>query len=115
MTAKNRIPFYSIVLLSAVLIACGTTKISEINADPARFANKEVSIAGEVVSAFGALSQGAFEMDDGTGRIWVISENYGVPAKGARVRVTGRVQSGITFGGRSFGTVLRQTKNRQGD
>jgi hypothetical protein len=36
-----------------------------------------------------------------------------VPAKGARVAVTGRLQSGVTFGGRSFANILRETKARR--
>ncbi len=110
---KTRLALYMLVIVSVALVACGTVKISEINADPSRFANKEVSIAGEVVNSIGALGQGAYEMDDGTGRLWVLSEGFGVPGKGARVRVTGRVQTGVTFDERSFGTVLRQTKARR--
>ncbi len=67
-----------------------------------------------MTSAFGALNQGAFEVDDGTGRLWVLSTGYGVPSQGAHVAVTGRVQSGVTVAGRSFANVLRETKPRQG-
>jgi hypothetical protein len=100
--------------LAVALAGCERTKISDINQDPARYANKEVTVAGEVTSAFGALNQGAFEVDDGTGRLWVVSSGFGVPSQGARIAVTGRVQSGVTVGGRSFANVLRETKPRQG-
>ncbi len=97
-----------------LLTACaGDVKIADINRDPARYANRDVSITGTAVQAVGALGQGAFELDDGTGRLWVISEGFGVPSQGARVRVTGRVQQGVTFVGRSFGTVLRETEKRK--
>jgi hypothetical protein len=102
------------LVLAAALAGCERTKISDINQDPTRYANKEVTIAGEVTSAFGALNQGAFEVDDGTGRLWVVSSGFGVPSQGARVAVTGRVQSGVTVGSRSFANVLRETKPRQG-
>ena len=101
-------------MLMAVLTGCERTKISDINQDPARFAGKDVTIAGQVTSAFGALNQGAFELDDGSGRLWVVSSGYGVPSQGAKVAVTGRVQSGVTVGGRSFANVLRETRPRQG-
>jgi hypothetical protein len=104
----------SVLVLAASLVGCERTKISDINQDPSRYAGKDVTIAGEVTSAFGALNQGAFEVDDGTGRLWVVSSGFGVPAQGARVAVTGRVQSGVTVGGRSFANVLRETKPRQG-
>lgn len=104
----------AVLALVAVLAGCERTNISEINQDPGRYANKEVTIAGEVTSAFGALNQGAFEVDDGTGRLWVVSSGFGVPSQGARVAVTGRIQSGVTVAGRTFANVLRETKPRQG-
>jgi hypothetical protein len=95
------------------LVACPQrTTIAKINSDPARFAGKEVSIAGTVSGSFGALGTGVFEVDDGTGRMWVYSQNYGVPGNGARVAVTGTITQGFTFGGRSFAVILRETERR---
>lgn len=88
------------------------TTIAKINNDPAHFAGKEVTIAGTVSGSFGALGTGVFEVDDGTGRMWVYSQNYGVPGNGARVAVTGTITQGFTFGGRSFATILRETQRR---
>jgi hypothetical protein len=114
-TNRERLGILAVALtLTAVLAGCERAKISDINQDPGRYANKEITIAGEVTSAFGALNQGAFEVDDGTGRLWVVSSGFGVPSQGARVAVTGRVQSGVTVAGRSFANVLRETKPRQG-
>jgi hypothetical protein len=97
------------------LVACDATKISDINMDPGRYAGKDVTIAGEVVDSYGLLGQGAFEVDDGTGRLWVLSSGFGVPAKGARVGVTGRVEQGLTIGSRSFANILRETQPRKTD
>jgi len=108
-------------VLSAVLIGLCTlllagcpqrTTIANINRDPGRYSNKEVTIAGQVVSSFGALGSGVFEVDDGTGRMWVYSQSYGVPGNGSRVGVTGRIGQGFNFGGRSFATILKETKRR---
>lgn len=104
----------SLGILLIFLAGCETTRIGDINRDPGHYAGRDVTIAGEVVNSFGALGEGAFEMDDGTGRIWVLSTGYGVPSQGARVSVTGLVESGVTFGGRSFANVLRETKRRHG-
>jgi hypothetical protein len=100
---------FALALVTVILLGCpqGTT-IADINADPGRYRDKEVSITGRVVTSFGALGQGGYELDDGTGRIWVLTDRS-VPAQGSRVRATGHVSTGITFGGRSFGTVLRET------
>ncbi len=104
----------SLALLVIFLFGCKTASISDINRDPGRYAGKEVTISGRVTNSFGVLKEGAFEVDDGTGRMWVLSGGFGVPSQGARVSVRGRVQSGVNFGGRSFGTVLRETERRRG-
>ncbi|MCA1593300.1 MAG: hypothetical protein LC754_11765 [Acidobacteria bacterium] len=103
-----------VILLASVLslTACPSrTTINKINGDPGRYHNKEVGIAGTVTESYGALGQGAYELDDGTGRMWVITDR-GVPSKGARVGAKGRVYNGFTFGGRNFGTVLRESGRR---
>jgi hypothetical protein len=102
------------ILLAAVLLftACPSqTTISRINADPARYRNKEVGIVGTVKDSYGALGQGAYEIDDGTGRLWVVTKR-GVPARGARVGVKGHVYTGFNFGGRNYGTVLEESDRR---
>ncbi len=100
--------------LAVSLAGCDRTKISDISQDPGRFGGQDVTIVGRVVNTFGVLSQGAFEIDDGTGRMWVISSGFGVPTQGALVAVTGHVQSGVTLGARTFANVLRETKPRRG-
>jgi hypothetical protein len=104
--------FISPLLLALVLAACGTTKITDINHDPGRYEGKEITISGKVTSSVGIFKQGAFEVDDGTGKMWVLSDQFGVPAQDASVEVTGTVQTGATIGGESFGTVLRETRPR---
>jgi len=54
--------------------------ISKINADPARYRNKEVAIVGTVRDSYGALGNGAYEIDDGTGRLWVVTRR-GIPSR----------------------------------
>jgi hypothetical protein len=102
------------LLLAAVflLTACPSqTTISRINADPGRYRNKEVAIVGNVTDSYGVLGNGAYEIDDGTGRIWVVTRR-GVPSRGARVGAKGRVYTGFNWGGRNFGTVLEETDRR---
>ena len=111
---KNRILLgVSISLLALALTGCPERKrISEITSDPGRYYDKEVTVVGRVTRSYGALGQGVFEIDDGTGRMWVFSEKYGVPSRDAYVGVSGRVIPGVTFGGRNYATVLRETKRR---
>ena len=102
---------FALALAAVLLAGCPQdTTIRDIQNDPGRFRDKEVSISGRVVTSFGAGGEGAYEVDDGTGRIWVLTSHGGVPGQGAQVRVAGRVSSGVTFAGRSFGNVLRETQ-----
>jgi len=95
------------------LAGCPTrTTIADINRDPGHFAGKDVTIAGRVSDSFGALGNGVFQLDDGSGRMWVYSQNYGVPGNGSKASVTGRIEQGFSFGGRSFGVILRETERR---
>ena len=102
------------LLVTAVflLTACPSqTTISKINADPARYRDKEVGIVGTVRDSYGVLGNGAYEIDDGTGRIWVATRR-GVPSRGARVGVKGRIHTGFNYGGRNFGTILEESDRR---
>jgi hypothetical protein len=87
-------------------------KISDIQRDPGKYMNKEVTVAGRVDRAFGALGMGIFQVDDGTGKMWVLSESYGVPGEGANVGVTGTLIQTATFAGKSYSNVLRETRRR---
>jgi starvation-inducible outer membrane lipoprotein len=106
----KRLGSASLILAALFLLtACPSqTTISKIKADPARYRNKEVAIVGNVTDSYGALGQGAYEIDDGTGRLWVVTRR-GVPSRGARVGAKGRVYTGFNFGGRNYGTVLEET------
>ena len=113
MHLTKRLGLTTLILVAAfALTACPSqTTISRINADPDRYRNKEVGIVGRVTDSYGVLGKGAYEIDDGTGRLWVVTER-GVPSRGARVGAKGKVYTGFSFGGRSFGTVLQETDRR---
>ncbi|HET7440608.1 MAG TPA: hypothetical protein VFJ47_04840 [Terriglobales bacterium] len=114
MKVPNKIKAAVAIIFGVILLAgCPTkTSINKINSDPGRYAGKEVTIAGKVSSGFGALGSGVYEVDDGTGSMWVYSQSYGVPGNGTKVAVTGRVEQGFNFAGRNFATILRQTQAR---
>jgi hypothetical protein len=103
-----------LVGLTALLLAgCPAREsIAKVNQDPARYAGKEISIAGRVTDSFGALGSGVFQIDDGTGTMWVFSKGYGVPGNGAKLAVVGVIEQGFAFGGRNFATILRETERR---
>jgi len=113
---RMRTRFLSVLLLSlGMLLLAGCPpreSIAKINQDPGRFAGKEISIAGQVTDSFGALGSGVFQVDDGTGSMWVFSAKYGVPSSGAKLAVTGHIEQGFAFGGRNFAIILRETERR---
>ena len=112
---KRRKLFLLPVLFAAVLglAACPSqTNIGKITADPDRYMDKEVGLVGRVTDSYGVpFVGGAYELDDGTGKIWIITQR-GTPSKGSRVGVKGRVYTGATFRGRNFGTALREEDRR---
>lgn len=106
--------FTSILIIASSLLftACPKqTTINQINGDPARYRGKEILIVGTVTNSFGALGQGAYELSDETGKIWVITQR-GVPSKGARVGAVGRYINGVTFSGRNLGSALEETDRK---
>ncbi|HKR58613.1 MAG TPA: hypothetical protein VJS64_02680 [Pyrinomonadaceae bacterium] len=106
--------FASLLLLASVTFFTGCpeqTTINRLNSDPARYRGKEVVVIGQVTNSFGALGQGAYELSDETGKIWVVTQR-GVPSRGARVGAVGKYIHGVTWGGRNFGSALEETDRR---
>ena len=100
------------VLASAFfLTGCGATKIGRILDEPNRYRNRNVTVEGRVDRSFGAIVTGVYQVDDGTGKLYVLSKG-GVPRSGSKVKVNGRVQQGITLGSRSYGTVLTESSHK---
>ena len=101
----------AIVLATLILSGCGTTRIARILNDPMRYSRRTVRVEGTVTNVVGALVAGVYQVDDGTGRIYVLSSR-GIPAKGTRVLVDGNVTQGINVMGRSFGTTIRESYHK---
>lgn len=104
-----------VLILSSAFFTLACPKretISRITGDPDRYQDKEVAIAGRVTNSYGALGTGVYEIDDGTGKLWVVAQRGGVPSRGAQVGTRGRLFTGFTLAGRNFGTVLEETDRR---
>lgn len=95
--------FLGLVVL--FLTGCEQKTINRILADPHRYANQEVGVAGKVARSYSILGHGAYEVDDGTGMLWVVSNN-GVPREGARVGVKGTIRDGFNLG--ELGGILKR-------
>ena len=113
--AVTRIAAITFLLAATIfLVACPPRRsIESINRDPARFHDREVTVAGRVTNSFDVMGVAAFEIDDGTGRLWVYSNKFGVPGNESKVAVTGTIQQGFSLGGRNFATILRETRRHR--
>lgn len=113
MNSRRRLTFLSIIFaITLFATACPQHEtISKINGDPGRYRNKDVAVAGRVTDSYGVLGRGVYEVDDGTGKLFVVTER-GVPSRGSRVGAKGRINTGFSFGGRNFGTVMIESDRR---
>jgi hypothetical protein len=90
-------------------------KISSILNNPDKYMDRKVIVAGEVTKRYEVdlflTEAGAYQLDDGTGRIWIITKN-GVPREGTEVGLKGTVSSGFKLGRDTFGAVIKETERR---
>ncbi|MFN0141220.1 MAG: hypothetical protein ACKVQW_14170 [Pyrinomonadaceae bacterium] len=108
-------------IASMVVFATGCPdrkSIADIEANPGKYANKEVVVAGTVRDSYGFgipgtnIGGGAYKLDDGTGSIWVFVTDGNVPSKGAQVGVKGTVGSGVNWKGRNYGLGIYEKDRR---
>jgi hypothetical protein len=86
-----------LALAATTSAACASKTINQVLADPSRYRNKEVKLSGSVVESYSLVGNGAYQLDDNTGKLWIVSRS-GVPRRGARVSVTGTVREGFDAG-----------------
>lgn len=101
-----------LLLLAFFTLACPKrTSIGELEANPGKYQNKEVAVAGIVKTSYGVSiplvneSGGIYKVDDGTGTIWVITKRS-VPSKDAQLGIKGKIQNGVNYNGKNYGLVL---------
>jgi hypothetical protein len=119
MISKHRVLIVALVgLMAFVTAACpDRVSIADIEANPNKYLNKEVAIAGTVQDSYGIsvpgtpIKGGAYKISDGTGSIWVVSEDA-VPTKGAQVGVKGLIGNGINWHGKNYGLGMYEKDRR---
>ena len=86
------------LMACAILSGCGqhVDKISDINDNPSKYENQQVTLAGHVSQVYGVplglSSYAAYKLDDDSGSIWVITHD-GAPEKGTELGIKGTVKS----------------------
>lgn len=83
-----------LVIASLGTLGCAQKTVNDVLADPARYADRNISLRGDVVESYSVAGHGFYRIEDPTGRLWVFSQR-GVPRKGARVEVKGRIHDGF--------------------
>ena len=106
-----------VVIVGLVAVGCpDRTSIRDIEANPSKYQNKEVVVAGTVRDSYGVnipgtkIRGGAYKIDDGTGSIWVAVTDGNVPSKGAELAVEGVVANGINWHGKNYGLGIHEDK-----
>jgi hypothetical protein len=100
------------VLLVATLGGCASTvRISDLMAAPQRYEGKTVRVEGTVTRSAGILGVGGYELNDGTGQIYVVAQGGGVPVQGARTRVKGRFESIFSIAGRTVAAIMQEEQS----
>lgn len=101
------------MLLVMLLTATGcasTVDIGELLARPGEYDGRTVRIEGTVTQAAGVLGVGAYQVEDGTGSIVVISQGHGVPSRGARTKVKGRFESVFNWAGSTIAALIQSAE-----
>jgi hypothetical protein len=120
MLNRSRMSAAALLLIGGLTVAACATSVNHILADPSRYRNRDVTVAGRVVESMSLGGRGAYRIEDRTGSLWVIS-GVGVPRTGARVKVKGRIHDTFdvnVFGGRFglpgglSGVVLQATSSK---
>ena len=98
------------ILLAFTACNQKTTSIKTLLADPGKYDGHTVRISGDVEQSIGALGYGAYEVNDNTGTIPVVTQGGGAPARGAKVGVEGTFRAAYTLGTQSRAVVVEKRR-----
>jgi hypothetical protein len=100
----------ALLLALAPLAACnGSARVRDILERPADFEGRTVSVSGTVVESANVIVLRFYKIDDGTGRIAVITKKA-VPQKGASVTARGVVRQAFAIGDQSLTVLVEADK-----
>jgi hypothetical protein len=98
---KERLKAWSGVVLVCLLLggcdAFFSTPIGKILEDPRKYADRSVTVSGEVTEVFSFMVIKYFVVRDKTGQLAVVTEKT-LPRKGAQISVHGKVKEAFSLG-----------------
>lgn len=101
--------FPRLLTIATLLVISGCTgkiPIKTIVDDPERQNGKHVQIAGEVTKSPAIPGPESFEVDDGTGKIFVLSKEHKIPGEGTKVVVKGVFYAAISSPTQTFAAIV---------
>lgn len=100
----RKIKLTAAIALLVIGSACASRTVNDVMADPHRYADRNIALRGKVIESYSVAGTGFYRLEDTTGRLWIFSSR-GVPRKGARVEVKGKIYDGFDL--TSVGGFLR--------
>ncbi len=99
--------------VALVLLAgcAGVTPIRDLLNDPSEYDGKTVRIEGRVRGAAGGLGVGAYEVEDETGRLTVVTDETDPPRTGSEVGVKGKFQALLSLGIKSLAVLREESRD----
>ncbi len=103
--------FMCLLALTFFSCALGSTKIGDIIGHPRDYADKEVTVSGEVVETFSLFVLKYFTVRDDSGEIAVVTERA-LPAMGEKIKVKGTVREAFSIGSKTALVLVENTEKK---
>lgn len=108
---------YVVLICICIAVSTGcegmfTTPIGKIIENPREYADKTLTISGEVVDTYGLFVMKYFVLRDDTGEIPVVS-NKPLPRKGNKLKVKGTVREAFSIGDRQLLVFVESDEAKQ--
>ena len=113
MPSSRRSPRRALPLAVALILLAGcasTTPIGDLLSNSSKYNGKTVRIKGEVTKSVGALVAGAYQVNDNTGTLTVVSEGNSPPPQGTKIGVKGIFQALLTLGSKSLAILKEESR-----
>jgi len=106
--------FSFLPLAGALILLAGcasVTPIGELLDNSSKYDGKTVRIEGEVKGGAGGLGVGAYQVQDKTGTLTVVSDQGSAPRKGAKIGVKGKFESLFALGAASLAVLREESRS----
>ncbi len=87
-----------------------STKIADIRNNPRHYADKEVTVSGEVTGTFSLVVVKYFTLRDNTGEITIVTQRP-LPKEGEHLRVRGTVREAFSLGSESLLVIVEEPEH----